>query len=160
VASAAAAVTVEAANDNDKENGGPFVVKRGSYGESDAFRFSLRFRQVLCTTGPNMLSQALFEALLRTNFTTMQAAKEAGFLSLVQADFKPYGGVAKLPTYFTKLDPSFYVFGMRNLSVRLLQRYAPLPHKQLQGHCLTNLERKVFWLGCLSLGHSTTLVWF
>lgn len=122
------------------------VINHGSYGESDAFRNSLRFRQVLCTTGPNMLSQALFEALLRANFTTMQAAKEAGFLSLVQADFKPYGGVAKLPTYFTKLDPSFYVFGMRNLSMRLLQRYAPLPHKQLQGHCLTSLDRKVFWL--------------
>jgi len=118
------------------------VINKGSYGESDSFRGALRFRQVLCTTGPNMLSQALFELLLKANTTNLKTP----LLSLVQTDFKPYGGVAKLPTYITKLDPAFYVFGMRNFSVRLLKSYAPIPPKQLLHHCLTDLDRKAFWI--------------
>ena len=105
-----------------------------------------RFHQVLCTTGPQMLSKVVLEQLLVRKWTSVSEAKEAHFLSLVESDFFKYGGIPKLPLYHTKGDKSYFVLGMYDPSVRLLRSYAPFPSHVVDNLCLANQKKSAFWV--------------
>ena len=116
------------------------------YSEEGHSGHKQRFRQVLCATGPNLLSHALRAFLLRRNLTDVTSSATGGLVSVTGSDFAKYGGTAKLGTYSVKGDASHFGMVMRNASVRLLATYAPLPLRALENACITTLRRSKFWV--------------
>jgi len=119
------------------------VLTDSVYGESTNHHND-RFHQVLCTTGPYSLSKIIIESFLIRNLTSTSESK--GLLSVAESDFRIYGGIPKLDVYFTKNDPSYFTFGMRNLSQRLLTDYGPLPHTALEDVCITTFAKTEFFV--------------
>lgn len=117
------------------------VINSFSYGEMDIGYFQ-RWKQVLCTTGPNMALAAVCEAVLQYQ---TQSQSQQPLLSVVEEDFRRYDATAKLSQYRSP-PKTHYTIVMTNISNRLLVDYQPLSPQLLENACLSDLRKSKFWI--------------
>ena len=99
-------------------------------------RYDFKWKAVMCTTGPSMLTATLREMVLQNNASALH-------LKVCKRDFVEYGGVFKV---WDLNDTNHYMSTMHHQHLMVLKEYLPMPPADMYEGKLITVDKKEIFL--------------